>query len=50
MTLDGKTIIVKAGDPAVLIKRRVVHSVQSFKGERTVFREQPDTAGDYKAL
>ncbi len=50
MTLDGKKNIVKAGDPTVLVKRRIVHTVKCFKGERVVFREQPDPTGDYKAL
>ncbi|KAI1425315.1 hypothetical protein F5Y12DRAFT_747939 [Xylaria sp. FL1777] len=50
LTLDGKEIIVKAGDPPVLIARRVVHSVESFKGERAIIQERPSPGGIYKAL
>lgn len=50
MTLDGKTTIVNAGDPEVLVPRRTVHSVKGFKGEKLIFREKPDPAGLYKAL
>ncbi|KIM93742.1 hypothetical protein OIDMADRAFT_21493 [Oidiodendron maius Zn] len=50
ITLDGKTTLMKAGDPAVLVPRRAVHSVKGFKGERLIFREKPDPAGIYKAL
>lgn len=50
MTLDGETVMLNAGDPSVLVARRVVHSFRSFKGERLVVRERPDPAGLYKAL
>jgi mannose-6-phosphate isomerase-like protein (cupin superfamily) len=50
ITLNGKTTAVKAGDPAVLVPRRAVHSVKGFKGEKLIFREKPDPAGIYKAL
>ncbi|KAK3318087.1 hypothetical protein B0H66DRAFT_602688 [Apodospora peruviana] len=50
ITLDGKPAILKAGDPDVLVGRRVVHSVRAFKGERLVLTEKPDPAGIYKAL
>ncbi|KAI1384397.1 uncharacterized protein F4822DRAFT_415020 [Hypoxylon trugodes] len=50
ITLNGEKIILKAGDPEVLIPRRVVHGVRGFKGERLCFRERPDPAGMYKAL
>jgi mannose-6-phosphate isomerase-like protein (cupin superfamily) len=50
ITLDGKTTIMKAGDPAVLVPRRTVHSLKGFKGEKLIFRERPDPAGIYKAL
>ncbi|KAI9162781.1 hypothetical protein HJFPF1_04373 [Paramyrothecium foliicola] len=50
ITLDGRTTIMNAGDPAVLVPRRTVHSVKGFQGERLVFREKPDPAGIYKAL
>jgi mannose-6-phosphate isomerase-like protein (cupin superfamily) len=50
ITLNGKTTTVKAGDPAVLVPRRAVHSVRGFKGESLIFREKPDPAGIYKAL
>jgi mannose-6-phosphate isomerase-like protein (cupin superfamily) len=50
ITLDGKTSVIKAGDPAVLVPRRAVHSVKGFKGEKLIFREKPDPAGIYKAL
>jgi mannose-6-phosphate isomerase-like protein (cupin superfamily) len=50
ITLNGKTIPMKAGDPEVLVPRRAVHSVKGFKGEKLIFREKPDPAGIYKAL
>ena len=50
ITLNGKTSLLKAGDPAVLVPRRAVHSVKGFKGEKLIFREKPDPAGIYKAL
>ena len=50
ITMDGRKTIVKAGDPTFVVKRKVVHSVKGFKDEKVVFREQPDPAGEYKAL
>jgi mannose-6-phosphate isomerase-like protein (cupin superfamily) len=50
LTVNGETTIVNAGDPAVLVPRRAVHSVKGFKGEKLIFRERPDPAGLYKAL
>lgn len=50
VTLDGEKIIVKAGDPSILVARRIVHSIKSFEGERLVFRERPDPGGLHKAL
>lgn len=50
VTLNGEKVILEAGDPAVLVPRRVVHSIQAFKGEKLVFRERPDPAGMYKAM
>ncbi|KAK2589866.1 hypothetical protein QQS21_012457 [Conoideocrella luteorostrata] len=50
VTLGGEKSVVKAGDSPILVERRVVHSFKSFKGEKVIFREQPDPAGDYKAL
>ncbi|CAI6080528.1 unnamed protein product [Clonostachys chloroleuca] len=50
ITLNGKTTILNAGDPAVLVRRRDVHGVKGFKGESLIFREKPDPAGAYKAL
>ncbi|KAI0433450.1 hypothetical protein F5Y09DRAFT_73939 [Xylaria sp. FL1042] len=50
ITLDGKEIIVKAGDPPVLIARRVVHSIETFEGERAVIQERPSPGGIYKAM
>ncbi|KAI1125117.1 hypothetical protein F5Y10DRAFT_14663 [Nemania abortiva] len=50
VTLNGEKVILKAGDPAVLVPRRTVHSFTSFKGERVILRERPDPAGPYKAL
>ncbi|KAH8901744.1 hypothetical protein GQ53DRAFT_815191 [Thozetella sp. PMI_491] len=49
-TLGREKVVLHAGDPPLLIPRRVVHSMQSFKGERLVIREQSDPAGDYKAM
>ncbi|KAI0176966.1 hypothetical protein BJ166DRAFT_11350 [Pestalotiopsis sp. NC0098] len=50
VTLNGEKVIVKAGDPPILVARRVVHSIKSFEGERLVFREKPDPGGLHKAL
>ena len=50
VTLDGKHIILKAGDAPLILPRRAVHAMKSFKGEKVVFREQPDPPGMYKAL
>lgn len=50
VTCNSETIELKAGDPAFLIPRRAVHSIQTFKGERLVMRERPDPPGLYKAL
>ncbi|KAH8892924.1 hypothetical protein GQ53DRAFT_646362 [Thozetella sp. PMI_491] len=50
ITLNGKTTVLKAGDPAVIVPRRAVHSIKGFKGEKLIFRERPDPAGIYKAL
>ncbi|KAI0967661.1 hypothetical protein F4678DRAFT_465261 [Xylaria arbuscula] len=50
ITLNGKEIIVKSGDPSVLVARRVVHSLETFKGERAVIQERPSPGGVYKAL
>ncbi len=50
VTLNGDKVIVKAGDPAVRVPRRVVHSIRGFKGEKLIFRERPDPAGMYKAM
>ncbi|KAI1769930.1 hypothetical protein F4818DRAFT_456507 [Hypoxylon cercidicola] len=50
VTLNGDKIMLKAGDPALLVPRRVVHSIQGFKGEKFIFRERPNPAGMYKAL
>lgn len=50
LTLNGETVILKAGDPEVLVPRRVVHGFSSFEGERVILRERPNPAGLYKAL
>lgn len=50
VTLNGEKIILKAGDPAVLVPRRAIHSLQGFKGERLVLRERADPVGMYKAM
>lgn len=47
--LEGKKIIVNAGDAPVLIPARAVHSLRGFKGERLVFQEQAFPGGSYKA-
>ena len=41
---------MQAGDPAVFIPARAVHSMKGFKGERVRVRERADPAGEYKAL
>ncbi|KAI1302214.1 hypothetical protein F5Y03DRAFT_396557 [Xylaria venustula] len=50
VTLNGKEVIVKLGDPSVLVARRVVHSLETFKGERAVIQERPSPGGICKAL
>ena len=50
VTLNGEKILLKPGDPALIIKPRCIHSMKGFKGERLVFREQVDPPGLYKAL
>ncbi|KAI1157811.1 hypothetical protein F5B18DRAFT_665699 [Nemania serpens] len=50
VTLDGKETILKAGDPPVLVARRVVHSIETFAGEKAVVQERPSPGGDYKIM
>ncbi|KAI0202413.1 hypothetical protein F4808DRAFT_421540 [Astrocystis sublimbata] len=50
LTLNGDTVILSPGDPALLVPRRAIHSFVSFAGERVVLRERPDPAGLYKAM
>ncbi|KAI1370437.1 hypothetical protein F4677DRAFT_363426 [Hypoxylon crocopeplum] len=50
VTFNGDKIILEAGDPAIFVPRRVVHSIKGFKGEKLIFRERPDPAGMYKAM
>ncbi|KAI0438288.1 hypothetical protein F4803DRAFT_535620 [Xylaria telfairii] len=49
-TLNGEAHIVNAGDPPLLIARRVVHSIQTFKGEKVVVQERVIPGGKYKFL
>ncbi|KAI9151466.1 hypothetical protein HJFPF1_08668 [Paramyrothecium foliicola] len=49
IVLDGKKILLKAGDAPVLIPPRAVHSLRGFKGEKLVFQEQAFPGGSYKA-
>lgn len=49
VVLDGKKMIVKAGDAPVVIPARAVHSLRGFKGEKLVFQEQAFPGGPYKA-
>ncbi|KAI0102842.1 hypothetical protein GGR51DRAFT_526389 [Nemania sp. FL0031] len=50
ITLNGEARIVNAGDPPLLIARRVVHSIQSFKGEKAIAQERVIPGGKYKFL
>ncbi|KAI1244676.1 hypothetical protein MGN70_014553 [Eutypa lata] len=50
VTINGDKVILKAGDPTVLVPRRVVHSIKGFPDEKLIFRERPDPAGIYKAM
>ncbi|KAI1402772.1 hypothetical protein F4819DRAFT_507228 [Hypoxylon fuscum] len=50
VTVNGDKIVLKAGDPAVFVPRRIVHSMKGFEGEKLIFRERPDPAGMYKAM
>lgn len=49
MVVDGKTTILRAGDPPLFIPPRAVHSMKGFKGERLVLQEQALPGGSYKA-
>ena len=49
-TLEGKTTVLSAGDPALKLPRGHVHSAICFKGERTTVKERTDPAGDFKQL
>ncbi|KAI1181449.1 hypothetical protein F5B17DRAFT_425286 [Nemania serpens] len=50
VTLDSKEVIIQAGDAPVLVARRVVHSIETFVGERVVIQERPSPGGDYKIM
>ncbi|KAI1169865.1 hypothetical protein F4777DRAFT_571574 [Nemania sp. FL0916] len=50
VTLNSDTVILQAGDPALFVPRRAVHSFRSFEGEKVIMCERPDPAGLYKAL
>jgi mannose-6-phosphate isomerase-like protein (cupin superfamily) len=49
-TLDGKDMIVKAGDPPLIIPRLHLHGFHGFPGESCVFEERNLPPGDYKVL
>jgi mannose-6-phosphate isomerase-like protein (cupin superfamily) len=49
VVLEGKRIVIKAGDAPVIIPPRAVHSLRGFKGEKLVFQEQAFPGGRYKA-
>ncbi len=49
-TLEGKTCVLSAGDPALKLPRGLVHSFKCFKGERATLKVCTDPAGDFKEL
>ncbi|PKX91394.1 cupin domain-containing protein [Aspergillus novofumigatus IBT 16806] len=50
-TLDGKDMIVKAGDPPLIIPRlHHLHGFHGFPGESCVFEERNLPPGDWKVL
>lgn len=48
VTVDGKVIILKAGDAALYVPPKAVHSIRSFPGERMVAQERAEPPGTYK--
>ncbi|KAK8017901.1 hypothetical protein PG993_014227 [Apiospora rasikravindrae] len=48
ITVDGKVIILKAGDPTLYVPPKAVHSIRSFPGERMVAQERAEPPGMYK--
>ncbi|KAK8091672.1 hypothetical protein PG997_002033 [Apiospora hydei] len=48
ITIDGKVIILKAGEPALYVPPKGVHSIRSFPGERMVAQERAEPPGTYK--
>jgi mannose-6-phosphate isomerase-like protein (cupin superfamily) len=47
-TLDGKSVILKPGDPPLVIERCHVHSVRFLKGEAATFVERTNPTGEFK--
>ena len=50
LIVNGKSTIVKAGDPPIFIERLHVHASNFFKGEATTVKESTNPAGDFKAV
>jgi mannose-6-phosphate isomerase-like protein (cupin superfamily) len=50
VTVEGRTRMVRAGDDTIVIPRRSWHTIESFKGVKTVIQEVPDPRGQQKAL
>lgn len=48
--VDGKEIILSAGDAPLTLPRYSVHSVNVPKGEKVVVREKTIPPGEFKAL
>lgn len=49
ITLDGKTQVVHAGDPAIFIPARHTHSMKGFPNEKVTLEEKVVPAGTHKA-
>lgn len=47
-TVDGKVVVVKAGDPTLKAARGLIHAIDGFEGEKFVFTEAQSPVGTYK--
>ena len=50
VTVEGKTVVVAAGDDPVFIPRWHSHSMLAFKGDEMILRERTDPTGEFKGL
>ena len=50
VTLEGKKMLISAGDNPVFIPRWHSHSMLAMKGEEMVLKETTDPTGEFKGL